>query len=413
MMVNNWIMEPWNGMLPEPEAVEFIQSFLQTQYRVTMAKAREDLDQAAFEGEVRQLDGFYREGLKSGFVRGKQPGDDGFAEFAEQFHIKAERTCFLIRAYEHAKLGRVYRFYTGTDRKKGKQYYLSYYCANLGDGFRIVGEYLINSAHTAWERQQGEKWADGAFAFTAVWRFHEPENEKDKEDYISDAGRDLKANKTPLPMTVSPKRNSEPETKEMADFIRRFGPIQEDARAQSILQSEGLELLGGSIYTSGFFRNGHSPADTGLPWAQLAEATGFAVELAGILQAGGCTAPDSEGDSPYVPFVYCGEMLLDGLPDFAAKDDVPAGASVVYDTVEERACMFWPDELEEEIREMLDQGDNLQSGQAYRDADHLMRRKLTRTVVFQIERGVNIPWVIGGTFCPGIFAGVVTLCIRT
>lgn len=413
MMANEWIMEPWNGMLPEPEATEFIQSFLQIQYRVTRAKAREDLDQAAFEGEVRQLDEFYREGLKSGVIRGKQPGDNGFAEFAEQFQNKAERTCFLIRAYEHAKLGRVYRFYTGTDRKKGKQYFLSYFCANPGNGFRIVGEYLINNAHTAWERQQGEKWADGAFAFTAVWRLEEPANEKDKEDYFSDAGSDLKGVIPPRPLAVPPSVSGEPVTKEMADFIRQFGAIREDERTHSILQREGLELLGGNFYTNGFFRSGNNPVSSDLPWANLTEAIGFAEELAGILQAGGCTALDSEGDSSYVPFVYCGEMLLDGLPDFAARDEVPLGAKVVYDTLELRSCMFWPDELDEEIREMLDHGNNSLSNAAYQAADRLMRRKLTDAVVFQIERGPQFPWVVGGTYCPGIFAGVATLCIRT
>ena len=411
-MKNDFNFEPYNGLLPEPEAVDFIQYFLETQYQVTMAKAREDLNQEGFAKEVSRLDGLYREGLKSGVVRGKQPGDKGFADFTAQFQIKAQRTCFLIRVYEHAELGRVYRFYAGTDRVKGTQYFVCYYCAEIEDRFQILAECQINSAHTVWEWSQGKKWTEGALRFTAVWRLSEPVHETDQKDYKSDMGLDAKGTMEPRPVKLPSLENSIV-TEDKAAFIRQFGSIKEDTKANAVLGSEGLLLLGGCFYTSGFFRDGKAPDATELPWKKLTDAVEFANGLEKLLQSGDCTALDSEGDSPYVPFVYLGEMLLDGLPDFAARDEVPQGAKIFYDTADERACIFWPDELEEDIRETLDTGDGIPSLQAYLEADQRMRAVLTNRVTFQIERSTQTPCVLGGTFCPGIFAGVVTLCIRT
>jgi hypothetical protein len=122
---------------------------------------------------------------------------------------------------------------------------------------------------------------------------------------------------------------------------------------------------------------------------------------------------DSEGDTGYLPFVYCGEILLDGLPDFAANDEVPPGAKVVYDTVEERRNIFWFDEVEQEVLEMFEQGEQDPAYRTYVEADAQIRNNLTELVEFRIEKGTEFPYVIGGTFSSGIFVGVITTIVHT
>ncbi len=411
--------EPYQNILPDLEAIRFFQGFLDREYEVTLASLRDDIDAEGFIKEVEKLDGFYREGLKSGVLRFRQPGAPGFEEQKETIKIKACRTCFLVRSYEHKDYGTVYRFYTGTDRTTGKVYFNSYYVAKLEEGYRIISVYFINQRHNGWERRQGVNFEKEAPIFTGVWRVVEPDNGIDLEDYKSERGIDYKD-----PMSVKSEeeknRNKYSDTRNKDSYLKIDKSINnsmslklvEDVRTNSIL-SRVLPLLEGRFYTNGFLRNNKVSEAEVLPGEQEKKALKFADLLSDILNADGCSALNSEGDCGYLPFVYCGEILLDGLPDFAAKDEVPEGAKVVYDTVEERRNCFWFDEIEEDIIETFEQGTEDPAYQAYMEVDKLLRENLKDLVEFQIEKGTEFPYVIGGTFAPGIFAGVVTVIVRT
>lgn len=418
-MQNEIKFEPYQNRLPDSEVIHFFQSFLEREYEVTLASVCDEIDADGFIKEVEKLDAFYREGLKSGVRRFRQPGDSDFEAQKSNFQIKACRTCFLLRSYEHKEYGTVYRFYTGTDRAKGKSYYHSYYIAKLGEKYRIISVYLINEKHNGWERRQGVNWGKETIAFTGVWRIVEPNNATDLEDYRSDWGID---NKEPILVKREEGNNSKADTDthnmvsnlnaDKSNNDANDSKLVEDARSNSILRRV-LPLLEGRFYTNGFIRNNKVTEAEALPEEQGKKALKFADLLSEILNADGCSALNSEGDSDYLPFVYCGEILLDGLPDFAAKDEVPEGAKVVYDTVEERQNCFWYDEIEEDILESFEQGEESHSYQAYVEVDKLMRENLKDLVEFQIVKGTEFPYVIGGTFAPGIFVGVVTAIVRT
>lgn len=418
-MLNEVMLKPYQNVLPDPEAIHFFQSFLEKEYEVTLATVRDEIDADGFIKEVEKLDAFYREDLKSGVRRFRQPGDSDFEAQKSNIQIKACRTCFLLRSYEHKEYGTVYRFYTGTDRATGKAYYGSHYIAKLGEKYRIISVYLINEKHNGWERIQGVNWRKETIAFTGVWRIVEPNNSTDLEDYRSDWGFDNKE----LILVKREEGNNRKINTDTQNIVSNLNAdksnndaddskLVEDFRANSIL-SRVLPLLEGRFYTNGFIRNNKVSEAEVLPEEQGKKALKFSDLLCEILNADGCGALNSEGDCGYLPFVYCGEILLDGLPDFAAKDEVPEGAKVVYDTVEERRNCFWFDEIEEDILESFEQGKESHSYQAYVEADTLMRENLKDLVEFQILKGTEFPYVIGGTFAPRIFAGVVTAIVRT
>lgn len=412
-------LKPYQNSLPNLEAISFFEKFLEKEYEVTLASVSDEIDAERFMNEVKELDSYYREGLKSGVLRIRQPGDFNFEEKKLELQIKACRTCFLLRSYQHKEYGIVYRFYTGTDRTKGKTYYHSYYVAKLGEKYQIIAVYLINERHNGWERRQGVNWEKETIEFTGVWRIVEPYNDTDLEDYRSEQGIDHKE-----PILV--KREEGNNRKFDADTQNMFSTLNadmlnndandsilvEDVRSNSILSCV-LPLLGGRFYTNGFIRNIMGSLEGILPEEQGGKALKFADLLSEILNADGCGALNSVEDFGYFPFVYYGEILLDGLPDFAAKDDVPNGAKVIYDTVEERRICFWYDEMEEDVLECFEGGKENHSYQAYLEVDKLMRENLTDLVEFQVEKGIEFPYVIGGTFAPKIFVGVITKIVRT
>jgi hypothetical protein len=408
--------KPYQNALPDPEAIRFFQSFIDKEYEITLASVCSEIDAKGFMKRVEELERFYSEGLKSGILRFRQPNDPDFEEQKNTILINACRTCFIIRSYKHKEYGMVYRFYTGTDRIKGKVYFNSYYIAKLEAGYRIISVFLINERHTGWERRQGANLMREGLVFTGVWRIVEPNNPMDIEDFKSEGGLDNKGQGFV---------KSEEETKADAvieqedckiidnrkENIPSSNPM-ENVRANAIL-ARILPLLGGRFYSYGFIRNEKSLRINEITDKKLIKAVEFATHLCEILNEQGCSALSSEGDCIYLPFVYSGEILLDGLPDFAAKDDVPDGAKVIYDTVEERRICFWYDELEEDIIENFELGEEEPAYKAYVKVDTLMRENLTDLVEFQIEKGTEFPYVIGGTFAPRIFAGVVTAVVRT
>jgi hypothetical protein len=419
-----------NNYSIEKEALEFIQSFLDTEYKVTLAKGREDLDKDGFKQEVQKLDAFYKEGLKSGVIRPRNPGDENFSSLAEEVKINTVRKVFLIRAYKNADYGIVYRAYAGTDREKGNRYFYSYYFSKIESDYKIIAQYVINESHTAWEWKQGIKFKNDSFEFLEVNRFIEPNAAKDSEDYFSEAGIDyvssinnkseLKGNLTNRDINESKEKQKTMEIHEdmeeaeinnsLSSRLGQGGMTSRDAwRAMEQGEMTSLNLLKGRFYTNGFFREGSNPKAVDLPGKELKDAIAFSKDIVKILRNGECTALESEGDKTYFPFVYCGEMLLDGLPDFAAKDDVPKGAVVEYDQLDERSCIFWYDDFAEEYEEDLAP----ESLEAFQLASNKMKASLEDLVEFAVKYGIEYPVIIGGTFCSGIFAGVITTRVRT
>ncbi|MDF2883534.1 MAG: hypothetical protein K0R54_4091 [Clostridiaceae bacterium] len=385
----------------EKEALEFLQNFLETEYKITLAKAREDLNQDGFNKEVEKLDVFYMKGLKSGVIRPYNTGTENFSIFAEEVKIKAIRKIFLIRVYKHTDYEIVYRAYVSTDREKGNSYFFSYYFAKVEDSFKIISQYLINDARIGWEWKQGIKFKINTLEFLGVNRFIEPNQAKDCEDYKSEAGSDYEI------LIKEELDKSLDERSEKLKFMESFRDM-EDTKINNSLAS-CLCLLKGRFYTNGFFREGSNPKAAKLKEKDLKEAIVFSKDIVKILRNGECTSLDSEGDKGYYPFVYCGEMLLDGLPDFAAKDDVPKGAIVEYDTLGERFCIFWYDEFEEDYEEDLVQ----ETLEAFKSASDKMKSYLKDLVEFSVVHGTEYPVVIGGTFSSGIFAGIVTTRVHT
>lgn len=385
----------------EKEALEFFWNFLETEYKITLAKAREDLNQEGFNKEVEKLDAFYMKGLKSGVIRPCNPGDEGFSVFADEVKIKAIRKIFHIRAYKHANYEIVYRAYVSTDREKGNRYFFSYYFAKVEDSFKIISQYIINDARTGWEWKQGIKFKINTLEFLGVDRFIEPNQAKDCEDYKSEAGSDYEI------LIKEELDKSLDERSEKLKFMESFRDM-EDTKINNSLAS-CLFLLKGRFYTNGFFREGSNPKAAKLKEKDLKEAIDFSKDIVKILRNGECTSLDSEGDKGYYPFVYCGEMLLDGLPDFAAKDDVPKGAIVEYDALGERSCIFWYDEFEDDYEEDLVQ----ETLEAFKSASDKMKSYLKDLVEFSVVYGTEYPVVIGGTFSSGIFAGIVTTRVHT
>jgi hypothetical protein len=385
----------------EKEALEFLQNLLETEYKITLAKAREDLNQDGFNKEVEKLDVYYMKGLKSGVIRPCNPGDEGFSVFAVEVKIKARRKIFLIRAYKHTNYEIVYRAYVSTDREKGNRYFFSYYFAKVEDSFKIISQYIINDARTGWEWKQGIKFKFNTLEFLGVDRFIDPNQAKDCEDYKSEAGADYEILiKDELDISIDA-------SAEKLKFMESFRDM-EDIEINNSLASS-LSLLKGRFYTNGFFREGSNPKADKLQGKDLKEAMEFSKDIVKILRSGECTALDSEGDKGYYPFVYCGEMFLDGLPDFAAKDDVPKGAIVEYETLGERSCIFWYDEFEEDYEEDLAQ----ETLEAFKSASDKMKFYLKDLVEFSIVYGTEYPVVIGGTFSSEIFAGIVTTRVHT
>jgi hypothetical protein len=408
-MLIEYPYEPYQGNLPDLDIVKFFEDYINKEFSVALAAVSEEVDAEGFRQEVAKLDQYYSEGLHSGIKRFRQPKEPGFEEQKEMIHIKAPRTCFLIRGYQHDKFGRVYRFYTGTDRKKGKVYFHCYYIGKAEDRFQIMSVYMINERHTGWERKQGVNWAKENIIFEGVWRFEEPNHVTDQEDYYSERGIDDLGGSTleGINLDRSDEHKATGQLSAPSELI-----ILEDIRANAILR-QVLPLLDGKFYVNGFIRNRKTDRLGVCSEENLQNALSFTRQLAELLETGGCTSLGSEGDTIYLPFVYCGDILLDGLPDFAANDDVPRGAKVIYDTIEDRKNCFWYDELEEDILENFAQGEQDSSFIAYVKADALMRKNLTELVEFHIEQGIEFPYVIGGTFAQGIFAGVVTSIVRT
>jgi hypothetical protein len=385
----------------EKEEVEFFQDFLETEYKITLAKAREDLNKEEFNKEVEKLDAFYMEGLKSGVIRPCNPGDENFSVFADQVKINDIRKIFLIRAYKNPDYEIVYRAYVSTDREKGNRYFFSYYFAKVEDSFKIISQYIINDACTGWEWKQGIKFKINTLEFLGVDRFIEPNQAKDCEDYKSEAGADYE---TLIKDEFNTYENARDEKQK---FIESFRDVEDTEINNSLASS--LRLLKGRFYNNGFFREGSNPKAANLQEKDLKGAIEFSKDIVKILANSECTALDSEGDKGYYPFVYCGEMLLYGLPDFAAKDEVPKGAIVEYDTLGERSCIFWYDEFEEDYEEDLVQ----ETLEAFKSASDKMKSSLKDLVEFAVVYGIEYPVVIGGTFCSGIFAGIVTTRVHT
>ena len=385
----------------DKEAVEFLQNFLETEYKITLAKAREDLDKEGFNKEVEKLDVFYMKGLKSGVIRSRNPGDENFSFLAEEVKINAMRKIFLIRAYKHINYEIVYRAHVSTDREKGKSYFHSYYFAKVEEDYKIIAQYIINDARTGWEWKQGIKFKINTLEFLGVDRFIEPNQAKDCEDYKSEAGADYE---TFIKDEFNIHKN---ESSEKLKYMESFRDMEDTEINNSLASS--LSLLKGRFYTNGFYREGSNPKAHKPQEKDLKEAIEFSKEIVKILRNSECTALDSEGDKGYYPFVYCGEMLLDGLPDFAAKDDVPKGAMVEYDTLGERSCIFWYDEFEEDYEEELVQ----ETLEAFKSASDKMKYSLKDLVEFTVAYGTEHPVVIGGTYNSGIFAGIVTTRVHT
>lgn len=398
-----------------PEIGEFIQGFLKAQYEVTMAQVREDLDEEGFKQEAAKLnaffklDIFYPEGAPPMIKRPHRPGEPAFAELAEQLQNKAVRKLFLVRAYEHPELGVIFRIYVGTDRKKGSQYFFSYYLTKVAEGYKIIAQYLINDSHTGWEWSQGLRLHKQPMTFAGVWRFIETAKEKDQEDYGSEEGIDYLSfgAKKPLAQQMVQMVQMAP-LPEQSIAVERIGTIEPDNSA-NLYFARCLELLMGRFFTHGFFRNGSDPFAASLPWQELADAVRVSKEMVSILREADCTVLESEGDAIYFPFVYCGDMLLDGLPDFAANDDVPLGAVVKYDTLEDRECLFWYDDFAEDYAKDLDESSLV----AFKTVHGKMKAVLKDLVEFTVVARTEYPVIIGGTFAPGIFAGVITIRVQT
>lgn len=394
------------------EAGNFIEAFLKAQYAATMALGREDLGEEGFQQEVAKLnfyfklDAFYPEGAPPVLKRARQPGDVAFVELADQLQHKAVRRLFLVRAYEQPEWGMIYRIYVGTDRKKGNQYFFSYYIAKVAEGYKIIAQYVINNNHTGWEWSQGLRLHNKPLNFAGVWRFTEPTKEKDQQDYYSEEGIDCPSFGDKKPLARQAELNAAMSEKPIV--VERLGTIEQDY-AVNLYFARCLELLMGRFFTHGFFRNGSDPFAASLPWQALADAVQFSKEIISILREADCTALESEGDAVYFSFVYCGDMLLDGLPDFAANDDVPPGAVVKYETLDDRDCLFWYDDFAEDYAEDLTEN----SLAAFKIVHGKMKAVLKDLVEFAIVAGPEFPVIIGGTFAPGIFAGVITIRVQT
>ncbi|TCL39821.1 hypothetical protein EV210_10116 [Anaerospora hongkongensis] len=394
------------------EAREFIEAFLTAQYAATMAVGREDLDEEGFQQEVAKLnsyfklDVFYPDREPPVPRRTRQPGEPAFAELAEQLQNKAVRKLFMVRAYEHPEWGVIYRIYVGTDRKKGTQYFFSYYIAKVAESYKIIAQYLINDSHTGWEWSQGLRLHKQPMIFAGVWHFTEPTKEKDQEDYGNEEGIDYPSFGTKQPLARQAVLNAT--APEKPKVVERLGMIEQD-NAANLYFARCLELLMGRFFTHGFFCNGSDPFAASLPWQELADAVQFSKEMVSFLREADCTALESEGDAIYFPFVYCGDLLLDGLPDFAANDHVPPGAVVKYDTLDDRECLFWYDDFAEDYAEDLDES----SLAAFKTVHGKMKAVLKDLVEFTIVAGTECPVIIGGTFATSIFAGIITIQVQT
>jgi len=171
----------------ERDARQFIQSFLDEEYQVTLAQAQEDLDAEGFQAKVAKLDAFFNQGLKSGVVRLMDPSDPDFEVVKEQVEDNTPRRLFLIRSYQHPEHERLYRAYVGTDRKKGTSYFQTYYFARVGKDFKIVARYSLDRGHTKWDWSAGAK-INNPGTFQEIQRLAEPTHENDLKDYKSEEG---------------------------------------------------------------------------------------------------------------------------------------------------------------------------------------------------------------------------------
>jgi hypothetical protein len=228
---------------------------------------------------------------------------------------------------------------------------------------------------------------------------------------------------------------------DQATFIAKYGPIKIARTAEryfgrlrqphfaagkwETIDRHGPPILGGHFSTIGYFPPGQDPTAMEHDWAALDAALTLAARLVAILKAGDCYALQSEGDGPFFPFVFSapphagaptpaalGASLPPELEQAYASRAIRASysSSVEVIALDDRACVFWDDDMDEDYAADLEPA----SYAAYREASALMQSSLSELVEMRLYSDfVDFPQIYGGRDQHGTFVGVITSLVWT
>ena len=424
------------------EAIAFMQSFIEQEYLAFKA-SYEERDEDVYEDQRELVDRMYGAGLSTIVNRDIQPDETWFAEASRHLAVLKRRTLFQVKKYDHPAYSSVFACYVSSpigwlrqkDGVETAEWSDSYdwvlYIAKVMNRRTGQPNYkIITQQNTGSGRFLGSP-LEPLGALQAVKQFQPPFDPQDLAEYeaTGKAAAEL-TNGAPTPSAeaakeaartepvAEPKRqdfNSMPPDK--AQFIERFGDITEVVLWQRSLlgvveedpaYAMCLKLLGGRFYTSGFFPDGKDPAADSLPWQDLEDAMAFAQNLVSILRDGGCTALESEGDRTYYPLV-CYDDKLAYVPSCFTTLEHTLQGKIKSALLTKYNCPFWPNQKNDYYKEYLEP----KAYKAFRTAGKLMKDTLKGRGTLAIVQPPEFPVVIGGTFRPGIFAGVVTTRVWT
>ncbi|MDJ1471056.1 hypothetical protein [Xanthocytophaga flava] len=399
------------------EAIAFINEFIANEYAAWQAYYLEQ-DDELFEEVRDKVDRMYGADLMTE-VNYRSIYESWFTEGEAKLAQVKPRILFQIKEYEHTDYGSLFRCYVSSYSNWSDSYSASFYIAKRENfrtkekEWRIVSKYNNDVGNWQW---RGGIRVEPLGKLLSVRQFQPPADPVDLADYeaaLNSVVAPTETKTAPTPVSLDREKGENPQRDA---FVETFGAIEEKVLwgkqyagtpSQDPNWSIFLTLLGGKFYTSGFFRQGADPLSDTLPWPALGEAIRFTQELAQLLTEAGCTALNSEGDMAYFPFVYCGEMI-DGLPDFIALGQFLEGAKLRMKRIQKRNCIFWDQQADEEYKEYL----SPQTFEAFEQVSQKMKATLKSLVEISLVYEPAFPVVMGGTFQPGIFAGLVTLMIR-
>lgn len=426
------------------EAIAFIQNFIEQEYLAFKA-SYEERDEDIYEDQRELVDLMYGGGLRTNVNRDLNTSEEWFAEAPRHLAALKRRTLFQVKQYAHPNYGSVYACYVSSpigwlrqkDGVETAEWSDSYdwvlYVAKIVN--RRTGQpnfKIITQQNTGSGRSLGNP-LEPLGALQAVKQFQPPADPQDLAEYeATSKAADELASGGSIPAVEPAKEVAKTETEAVAApkcqdlssmplakarFIERFGDIAEVVLWQrnflGVVEEDPayvmcLKLLGGRFYTSGFFPDGKDPAANSLPWQDLGDAMVFAQNLVSILRDGGCTALESEGDRTYYPLV-CYDDKLAYVPSCFTTLEHTVQGKIKSAMLTKYNCPFWPNQRNDYYKEYLEP----KAYKAYRAAGKLMKETLKGRATLAIVQSPEFPVVIGGTFRPGVFAGVITTKVYT
>lgn len=171
-------------------AIDFIQSFIQAEYKALMTTYTEP-DENLFDEAIRQSEDFLyiapNHIMSLGFGRPPGLSSDEIEEMAEEASKFNPRVLFLAKHYEHPVFGDLYVFYaSGYHDMPLLAYDTTFYVALVEKKLKIISKYVVgfNSGidELEWEYLCGTK-VDQLGDLIEVRKFIEPESRPHKADY--------------------------------------------------------------------------------------------------------------------------------------------------------------------------------------------------------------------------------------